>query len=641
MPTPLLSCIRGGVYKGAPGFLCIVILSCELIFSRISIVLTFGPKVSSIEFMKLLVSIFYALGCTGIGLGALHVFFDFRKKCYSSALICVTGFITGSSILYFIWLLLGLYGDIKFTYVLPFLIVGVVLFFVFLSIYKDKIVKDIKSATDTVKSLSILWKFLLICFVGWLSFLGYATLITGPNGDAEACYMFLAKLFAIKGEIVDPPFYGLAVKYGFWVETHFTILYFLGGITAVKVFIFICGVPCGYFSGRIARLCGAGTRGVIIVWIMVYTSSVFTGNFLSSKTDSITCALGMAGYFWLIVMLREDAVRRSILVGVLIGSAILSKISYVPILGLPVVIWIGWDLYEKQDGFHLAPFVSDLFKYFGIIGSVMFLCFIPHFLKNYLLFDNALAPFNESSLSQVWFNSWHTAYILKSYPLAVCFGIYPMQAGTISPLVLVSVPFFFLSSSSILKEKTFLKVFSVAILSILAWKIVSPSMVAPRYIMACFFLLAACGAVAIDRFWTFNSSSKYLKTLLALSLILSLLITGRSLRDLSAIKCVHRSQIERINEIADKNSSILLYGYYGFYLRDDLLTNTDAILFNVSTKENALQNMIQKQTKYIVVQSDGMSLFKQYFSDLDYPEFKLVLIDNSADYKSYRVDWNK
>ncbi len=450
--------------------------------------------------------------------------------------------------------------------------------------------------------------------------------------------MYLPKVFSLKGAIGLPPYYDSFVKNGFWVETHYTILYLLGGTLAVKGFIVVMGLTAAFFAGKIARLCGAKTRGVIIVWFIIYTSSVFTGNFISGKTDAITCTLGLAAFFWLFETFDRQTVRRSILLGVLLAATILSKISYIPILGLGTAIIVIWSYIENNDQNQSISFYILICL---IILLTMSLCFAPHLAKNAFLFNNALAPFNEQSMAQVWYNAINTAHILKSYPLAVCFGMYPMQAGTVSPLLLVCAPFLFYLKKDHVNGYIFNKVLVISILSILTWKILSPSMVAPRYIMASFFLLSACGVVAVEKYIVLQKRNHFLKVLVLLSLILSLVIVIPPTIKSAQLTCYHQKQVEFINEKAEKSATILLYGYYGFYLRDDLITNTYSGFILKNNKKSRFNQIIEIHPAYILVQSDGIDSFNKDFTMPENDYFKLVLADEGLNFKSYMVEWKK
>lgn len=586
-----------------------------------------------------LLCLFYIGGCLGVGGCAIPLLIDYRDERYSVTLLSATALLIGCLFYYCVWLTVGVFWGFSYYVITLVLMLGNCFLVGCIFKIRGKIFTEYGNLVGVYNSLPRFWGVTLLVLLFGSIFVFFQTVNSGVSGDAEACYAFLAKYFSNYGAIIRPPSYELFVKYGFWTETHFTILYFLGGLISIKSFIFVYGLLAAYFTGKIAENCGAGAIGVIIAWILVFTSTVFTRNFVSGKTDSIVCAVGIAACFWLIEIFRsKNPYRISVVCGMLIGSAILAKISYVPILGIITIICVIWQATVYGVRFAGKGFLVEVGKRsilcFLVIGVVVVLCSIPHLVKNYHLFNDPFAPFTEASLAQVWFNTRTTAYILKIYPIAVTFGLFPMQVGNVSPLVLFCLPFFLRPGRFYKKESSFGVVFVSCVLSIVAWKFVSPSMVAPRYIMAAFFLFFSCCAVVLEKSIFQNEGHNFLKFYVGSCMMLGLLIGGLVFLKTDRYNSDFVNQMERVNKIATTDSVVVFYGYYGYYLRDDLMAG---LVTYMSSKESIRSSVTEKAVEFVLVQSELEGVFKDHFPSLDNDGFRLSLFDQGERYKTYRV----
>jgi hypothetical protein len=136
----------------------------------------------------------------------------------------------------------------------------------------------------------------------------------------------------------------------------------------------------------------------------------------------------------------------------------------------------------------------------GILGI------LPLILKNFLLFDEPFAPvFHFSSQSsalidQVWYSNEITAWIVKTYPLALVFGRYPMQHGIISVLILAFLPLYAFSLiARLFKVDKATVVFISGVISVAVWVLLKPSILAPRYILPGLVMLFPAISLAAER----------------------------------------------------------------------------------------------------------------------------------------------
>lgn len=445
---------------------------------------------------------------------------------------------------------------------------------------------------EEIRGLSLPLQILVAVVVLFFCCLGVAALLTPPTGDAEAFYMAYANILASSG-ILEPMHgtYRVFSSIGLPAELHFAVLIWLQGTPAAKLFVWPVAMASGIFLAGIVGRCGGGPIARWVSWGILVSSSSFTLYMYDGKVDLFGAAFALAALYWLLQdSLKDD--RRSALVwaGLMAGSATVAKFSYVITLSVAMLVLLVWQhrrIPSVNGKFHAPGFCRASL----VIGAWAAIAWLPQCLKNGVLYGAPLAPFlgmgeTGSWLNQVWHSPEITRHILLTYPYALVFGQYPMQGGGVSQLLLVLPPLAWL----LLRRKgdgTVTAVTVAALLSTIAWILIRPSVLAPRYILATLLLFAPLAALAAeaalsDRRWWLRIGTT---VLLALALKTSITqvasgpialmqwVSGRGDRCLYASdSCKPLSALAIEGE---PGTRVMLAGYYGYWMRADQLQCRD------------------------------------------------------------------
>jgi hypothetical protein len=226
-------------------------------------------------------------------------------------------------------------------------------------------------------------------------------------------------------------------------------------------------------------------------WIFVVlgaTSTAITLVAWDGKTDLVGLMYALAAVLWMPGLIFRALDKKLLwLFGFMTACAIMSKFSYVLIfpfcMGIPLFL-----LWRKQP--RLIFYIA-----INVCFASCFAFALGWWAKNYFLFGDPLAPvfsFLSSTpkfpLEQVWFDPDSTRWIFTTYPLALTFGLYPMQHGGISAIWLMLIPSLWMCPWQSVTGRKALYLSFGGIAAILAWSILRPSVIAPRYFMPALLL---------------------------------------------------------------------------------------------------------------------------------------------------------
>lgn len=361
-------------------------------------------------------------------------------------------------------------------------------------------VRQVLWPTTTLKALVAL----LVCV---LCVLLLVDTVSYPGTDALAYYMAQPKLFAATGRYAPLPGYeGFSVLPAL-AEMPFGVMYLFGGETvgqlSGKLLIWPVFATVLAMLWNVGRRLGLSSDAALLLVVVGATSSALTLVVWDGKTDLVALMYALVALLWLPGLISRDDDRRSLLAfGAISACAVMAKLSYALILpfalGIPLL-------------FFRANSLKAFFRILVLAGLGAILLFtLGWWLKNVMLYGEPLAPLlsfqsatPKFATEQSWFDPEKTRWILKTYPLAVTFGLYPMQHGGISAMWLVLLPALWTRPWQSEGGRKALYLAMGGIVALIVWMVLRPSVIAPRYIFPALLWPLFLLAFGFDR-WRSN-----------------------------------------------------------------------------------------------------------------------------------------
>jgi hypothetical protein len=541
--------------------------------------------------LVILITFLYIFACLGAGLSFLSIIRVNNTEWQNSDewVRTTTEFVLGQGILANIWVVLAIYGwfspAIIITCVLILAILAVTRkyksFFTFLDLIK-KIIVGASQDTFAWKLIAGLTSFLCIA---WISSIGRS-----PLGDGSGFYLALPKIISSTHFLTPLPGFEELTSIGLQAEMHFAALMSMGSAGAAQLFSWPTILAGSIMLVKLAEGSGIKRRGKWLLLAMLFSSSAVIELSGNGKTDLFAATFGLTAYYWAFEIRNGGESLAFWLTGIFGSLALVAKISYaftfVPSISL-IIAWSYWNAPNSQ-----RERMGHLLGCFLKIGAGALIFILPHLFKNYMLFNNALAPLGFNSIEWRQYQNWNgpeTAWrILSSVPFALTFGQYWAQIGNISPLMLMFLPLaiFLRTKKTSIHNLLYISTFS-ALIGMTAWFLFRPTVFAPRYFFACvflFFLLAARSAeyASENLKSTLLSSSIPIFTILILTLTI-LIYSGliflpkESLLYLSGnlSECEkeprHCKKISLINQTAQQGGRLFTTTYLRYWFRTDLI----------------------------------------------------------------------
>ncbi|WP_417412031.1 hypothetical protein [Hoeflea sp.] len=416
----------------------------------------------------------------------------------------------------------------------------------------------------------------------------FAAWFAPPKGDAAAFYLVYPKIIAAAGALIPMPgtYEGFS-QIGLSAEYHFAALMVLADVSAAKLFIFPVALA------NAAMLCGlvgasrGGPTAMVLACAMLLTSSTVHIYMFDGKVDLLATGFGLAAVYWLVVGGDDERGYLSFaLSGLFAGLAIVAKFSFIPSLGASLLVLLIWRSARRSQGQGFTAFLRILAVSGIIMGLTTLIGWLPQLLKNAVLFQAPLAPFiggNEEGeyLNQVWFSVETTWRIVLTYPLALIYGRYPMQGGGLSFLFLCFLPLLLLARGKLGSHTGVSGVLAMAgIAGVIAWVVLRPSVIAPRYILASLLLLVPYFVVRIEQLLRDRDRPAFLEFGIAISVLAAIGASSWQLLPLASgvaaaykgadrtcigasVECV---PLRQLSEGAAPEDRILVATYYAFWL---------------------------------------------------------------------------
>jgi len=337
-----------------------------------------------------------------------------------------------------------------------------------------------------------------------------------PMEDAQAFYLSLPRLIASTQKFSLLPGYVPFSQIGLGSEMHAGVYYSLvaslydefaaelaAKLNVIPAIVAICAVLWALTS-RV----GGGRQAQMLAVAMTVSSSMIWMIVLLSKSDLYPALLGITAVYWLLLAGDREELVNLAMAGLLTGLAVSGKISYLVVMGPILAVVVAWQMW-RRPGVGSTPVGAQvllLAQRYAALGLWTLLGVAPQVLKNAIVFGEPLAPLVVVGtqpnlwLHQTWFTPETTRWIVSTYPLALIYGTYPMQAGTLSSLCLAFAPMILLPSFR--KEGRWgenVLLAGAAAFSLLLWILLEPSVIAPRYYMPAVMVWIPVTAVAAER----------------------------------------------------------------------------------------------------------------------------------------------
>jgi hypothetical protein len=456
----------------------------------------------------------------------------------------------------------------------------------------------------------------------WMTSLGRA-----PWGDGTAFYLAIAKVTTDSHRLAPLPGYEEFTSIGLQGEMHYAALMSLGSPGAAQLFSWPTMLAAAVMLVSIAREAGLEHRGQWLVLAILLTSSAVVEISGSGKTDLFAVALGFAAYYWALQIRHNSKPYVFWLTGLFGGLALIAKVSYLLTFVPSICLIIAWSYTFDATGDNTSKLrlKSMLFHLFlGMFGALI--AIVPHLIKNYVLFENPLAPLEIGGTGfqdQTWYGPATTRQILLSLPLALTFGDYWAQIGNLSPLVLAFCPLLFIipRPSHLLKSTLFM-ITASAIFGLAFWFILRPSVLAPRYFMTCLLLLALPAARAAEHVSHPERHAGILHTMVVIVTTTTLILNGLYSmgsaffpretisylfgKDSICERDPDRCWLAEINDTVEPGKRLFTNTFLRYWLRSDLiqcaLTSDEADAYlDLETPQQRWEFMYGRGFEYIPI----------------------------------------
>ena len=504
-----------------------------------------------------------------------------------------SAFLLGQCVLSAGWLFLGLASQFTTPAIASVLLVTGTISLI--AIFKRNTLPEFRQDLRWPKKrIGGFWVVMLSIAGIWFIKMFYVALALQPQGDALASYMVVPKILASSHRLSPQPNYFLLSQLGLFGELHYAALMALCGANAAKLFTWFTAVASVSTLLALCRDAGIGYKGKIIAAILLATSTTFFEYAVDGKVDIYGAALGLMSYYWILCDRGAHRTRNLVLSGIFCGFATVSKLTNLPVIvpGLLCLIAIDRFTYAKKTCSGFQSWLPCAVKDSAIVACSVIIAMIPHFIKNGIWFHEPLAPFiyfGRQDLNMVgpaWYSLKDTFFLLATYPIALTFGRYPTQQGTMSPLILgfVLLAILLPRPQSLFTSRLF-RISFAALLGTLAWMTTFPSFVMPRYILATLILFipvaskSAENMLELEKGWK-TCTSAILGALLLFSLMplypqikeaFVWLAWKKAPVGISRDMGPYFEGLNIVNKIAAPGDRVLLVGYYSYYLRPDLL----------------------------------------------------------------------
>ncbi|WP_028374347.1 hypothetical protein [Legionella lansingensis] len=538
----------------------------------------------------MLILVVYTLANIGFSYFALSIF----SRSMARALPLSLQFAFGTALLSSLWIFLGLGGWLQAEILWPIVFI-LAIPAVWIIVQKTKILaKERFFYFQHSNRVYYGLLFIALMVMIWIGVLAY---LRPPYGDAAAFYMVYPKIIAATGQLkAMPGTYRNFSTIGISGELHFAVLIILASTGVAKSFAWIVGAGMLLLLRDITRKVGGGVIAQIAAIAMLLTATTFSDFLSDGKTDLFPALIGLASVYCILLRADNRFLKGLIVIaGLNCGFSMAAKFSFIIALFPAVGLLLIFQEMTIGSGAKDSRNYKSVFLGLLLFGFSVFAGLIPHLIKNGFLFANPLAPFvgmhNWADQSS-WFSFKDTLWIVATYPMALVFGVYPLQGGSMSILWIAAFALIpFMHRSEFLLRHPLMQLTLSGCFGLLCWIAVKASIFVPRYFLTTLIMLIPLPAIAVEYMWQNEIRPRLVSYAFALLTAVSLLITPfipvtgaftvMALRDFKhkdqrQADCrfepsIYCKAFRSINEKASKGERVFVIGYYTYWLREDLL----------------------------------------------------------------------
>lgn len=370
-------------------------------------------------------------------------------------------------------------------------------------------------------------------------------------------------------------------------EILYSALIELFGDQAARMLSWVNGAAILLLGLAIGKETGITAKARLWLLALLLTSTAFVDVLGDGKVELISTAPLLAGVYWMVRSARTPTKPVFVLIGFLLGFAIIARPYNIFLVPLFVVLFYAGQLWlhRRERGFRWQQFMQAAIW----MGPPLLAMGAFHLLQNWLWLGNPLAPLASSKevSASVW--QWQfdprllNVYRLL-YPIVASFANSPQSLGNISPFFVGSLPFLLIGGvrKELRESSALLLVGAAGLVTLLLWLAVSFTVVEIRYVFflwVLFFLIAAQILDVITR------SPRQLPGVLPVILV-SLLLLYMGVRSVIISLATYApvdgsgqahchdlnfcTFLEPLNASALPGERVLVLNAYRYYLRPDL-----------------------------------------------------------------------
>ena len=539
----------------------------------------------------------YSVACVCLGARVLRLILrtDSLSRRFGAVVGVSSAMLLGQGVLANVWLLIGLTGWFKAWVVAAVLMVCVLVGWRSARSLTAAFAGSCGGQWLAMRRMSRPWRLLGYLLIAQIVVMGLGALFMPARGDAVAFYMTLPKYMAHYERLTPlPGQYHTFTQVGLQGEMHYAAMMALGSESAAKGFVWPTSLAGLGMLLAIGGMAGLRRRGKWIASVMYFTSTAVTLISVDAKVDLFAAAMGVAAIYWAL-RTTDNPWSAAGLCGLFTSLAAVAKVSYIGVLIPCVFALLVWRCFTAgRDGERAKSAILTALGVLAVWGACALLAGVPHLVKNGVLFGRPLAPFVGGDSAwhvQNWFANDGGEAIVRwihiTYPLALVFGDYGMQYGTLSPLILAFFPLVMLSwrRAKPLRSPLF-QVTVAAVFGLVVFTCLSPRVFAPRYVLSPLLMLILPAALGAQLALESERRGRVLSVAIVAAMIVIML--GRLSLDVSrggrdAVKYgvgrfVNPERLlpdcgsaEVLNGHAGLDEPVVLASYYCYWVRSDLI----------------------------------------------------------------------